>query len=273
LAAKGWRVFAGARRVEDVPATAGVSSVRLDVTNEPSIAEAVREISRKVGEEGLLALVNSAGIVVSGPLECVTGEELRKQFEVNVLGVAAVTRGVLPLLRKRGECTFGATAKWGTRNSQPRARIVTISSVSGLVAYPFLGAYAASKFATEAMADALRIELSPWGIGVALIEPGPVVTPIWQKALAMAAEQGERWGEAARKLYPVYFEKIPARLAESEKHGAPVEAVAARVERALTARRMKARYPIGPGSTLARLRKFIPDRVWDGLVKRALKKG
>jgi len=261
LAANNWQVFAGARRVSDLPTIPNLTPIQLDVSDEHSIITAAATISDRLNSTGLTALVNNAGIAISGPLECITADELRRQFEVNVLGLAAVTRAILPLLR---------THSTNPSNSAP-TRIINISSVSGLVAYPFLGAYAASKFAVEAMSDALRIELAPWRIGVTLIEPGPIVTPIWQKAVALSAEQASNWNPTAKSLYPVYFEKITARLADSENRGAPVEQVAALVERALTTRRPKSRYPIGPGSTLARIRKYLPDRFWDWLVRRALK--
>ncbi|HSI35638.1 MAG TPA: SDR family oxidoreductase [Tepidisphaeraceae bacterium] len=259
LAARGWRVYAGVR---DVAAFRHVSDalrpLRLDVTDAASIAAAL--VTIRAESPALTALVNNAGIAVSGPLECVTADELRQQFDVNVLGLAAVTRATLPLLRAHATAATSPTT------------IVNVSSVSGLLAFPFLGAYAASKFAVEAMSDALRIELSPWRIRVALVEPGPVATPIWAKAKSAGEGQAARWGPEACALYPRYFTMMPAQLAESERHAVPVEMVARTVERAVTAPRIKARYPLGPGSHIARLRKFVPDRWWDWLVRREVKK-
>ncbi|HXG61995.1 MAG TPA: SDR family NAD(P)-dependent oxidoreductase, partial [Planctomycetota bacterium] len=148
----GFRVFAGGRRPPAAPPGPG-TPVLLDVTDRESIALAARAVEA-AAPGGLAGLVNNAGVVSAGPLEFLPLDEIRRPFEVNVFGALAVTQAFLPLLRRA------------------RGRVVFMSSVSGLVATPFLGPYAASKFALEALGDALRMELSPWGLDVAIVEPG-----------------------------------------------------------------------------------------------------
>ncbi|GBL40485.1 dehydrogenase/reductase SDR family member 9 [Nitrospirota bacterium] len=150
LDAMGFQVFAGVRRREDGAALKARGSqrllpVRLDVTDEVSIAQAAALVKEAVGEEGIAGLVNNAGIAVAGPLEVLPIPELRKQFEVNVIGAVAVTQAFLPLVR------IG------------RGRIVNMGSIAGRATMPFLGPYSMSKFALEAMTTALRLELDTWG--------------------------------------------------------------------------------------------------------------
>jgi NAD(P)-dependent dehydrogenase (short-subunit alcohol dehydrogenase family) len=155
LAARGIRVFAGVRSESDGAslrqrASDGLTPVLIDVTVPDAIALARGTVADLVGPEGLAGLVNNAGVV----------DEVRKEFDVNVFGAIAVTQAFLPLLRGG------------------RGRIVNMSSISGRIALPFAGPYAASKFALEAISDSWRVELRPWGIRVAIVEPGEVDTPI-----------------------------------------------------------------------------------------------
>src|SRR5581483_7822637 len=166
----GWHVLAGVRRTGDAPA--GTEELRLDVTDPTQIRAAADRVERLDG------LVNNAGIVVAAPLEELPLDELRRQLEVNVVGQLAVTQALLPALRAA------------------RGRIVLVGSIAGRSALPFLGAYSASKFALEAVADALRIERAPAGIRVSLVEPGTIATPIWQRAAADADELAARLGPA-----------------------------------------------------------------------------
>ena len=140
----------------------------LDVTDGGQIAAAAETVAKSTGEAGLAGLVNNAGIVIPGPLELVPIDAWRRQLEVNVIGQVAVTQAFLPLLRKA------------------RGRVVNISSVNGGMAVPYMAPYSASKFAIEAITDAMRIEFRTFGIRVAAVEPGPIDTPIWQKSLAVA---------------------------------------------------------------------------------------
>ena len=173
----GFRVFAGIRNESDgrslIEGSAGrITPLLIEVTDSVSALAAADRVAGAVGSAGLSGLVNNAGIVVAGPLEFLPLSELRKQFEVNVLGQIAVTQAFLPLLR------------------QARGRIVNMSSIAGRVAFPYIGPYSASKYALEAISDALRIELLPWGISVSVIEPGDVATPIWKKSTSGGARNG-----------------------------------------------------------------------------------
>jgi NAD(P)-dependent dehydrogenase (short-subunit alcohol dehydrogenase family) len=251
----GWRVYAGVRTEAGAGALSGdgLCPVILDVTEERSVLAAVEKIAAEMGDAGLSGLVNNAGIAVPGPVELLSTDDLRRQFEVNLVGLAAVTRACLPMLRKG------------------QGRIVNMSSVSGRVAYPFLGAYAASKFALEALSDALRVELRPWGIRVVLIEPGSVKTPIWGKGQAGYEElerrtQGGRW-----ELYADAISRFGEKVRRSGEQGIPPEAIAKIVEKALTAKRPRARYVPGFGTRLMlRVAGLMPTRLWDWTIAREL---
>ena len=171
----GYRVFAGIRKSADGEslrrrASERLVPVRLDISDAMEVAQAARIIIEMLGGGGLAGLINNAGIVVGGMLEFLPLDALRRQLEVNVVGQIAVTQAFLSSLRKA------------------RGRIVNISSVSGLISSPFTGAYSASKFALEALTDSLRMELRPWKMHVALVEPGFIQTPIASKSLAAAEE-------------------------------------------------------------------------------------
>src|SRR5216117_3172488 len=169
LSGRGFRVFGTVRRAEDEAALerAGVTAVRMDVTDPASIARAREQVERALAGAPLQGLVNNAGIPAAGPLELFPLDELRQVLEVNLIGALAVTQAFLPLLKAS------------------RGRIVNMSSIAGLGALPFMGPYAASKFALEAMSDSLRRELLPFGVRVIVIEPGSVQSRIWDKVAAM----------------------------------------------------------------------------------------
>ena len=161
MKAAGWEVFAAARKDGDLERLRGegLTPLKLDVTDAGSIAAAKAE----VGGRKLHGLVNNAGVAVSGPIEHVPLDELRRQLEVNLVGQVAVIQAFLPNIR------------------EAKGRIVNVSSIGGRIALPLVGPYAASKVGLEAVSDSLRRELRPWGIHVSVIEPGAVVTPIWEK--------------------------------------------------------------------------------------------
>jgi NAD(P)-dependent dehydrogenase (short-subunit alcohol dehydrogenase family) len=263
LAAAGWRVFAGVRdpaageRLRGEAVAGGVMPLEIDVTDAGQIERArVRVAQEAAGGggaqgAGLDALVNNAGIGVGGPLELLSPEDLRMQFEVNVFGQVAVTRALLPALRAA------------------RGRIVLLSSIGGLVSVPFNGPYAASKHAIEALGDALRGELHSSNIHVSLIEPGSVKTPIWGKAqdtakgLEIPPELQEHYGRV-----PGAFAKV---LADTERRGVSPEQVAATIERALTARRPRARYLVGRDARgMALAHSLLPTGAFDRVLRRAL---
>jgi NAD(P)-dependent dehydrogenase (short-subunit alcohol dehydrogenase family) len=253
LARAGWTVLAGVRRREDGERLAAegpprrIEALELDVTDPAQIAAA----AARVDGSGLGALVNNAGIGVGGPLEVLTDDEWRRQFDVNFFGQIAVTRALLPALR---------TA---------RGRIVFISSIGGKVAMAFNGPYASSKHAIEAIGDALRVELARSGVQVTLIEPGSVATPIWDKTRGVA-EQIEIPAGLQRE-YGDIPEKMDKVLQDTGARGIPPADVAEAIEKALSATRAPARVLVGRDARmLATVRRLLPDRVFDGIVRRRL---
>jgi NAD(P)-dependent dehydrogenase (short-subunit alcohol dehydrogenase family) len=254
----GYRVFAGIRKSTDGDslrsrASARLVPVRLDVADETEIQEARRMVVDALPGKGLAGLVNNAGIVVGGMLEFLPLDSLRKQFEVNVIGQIAVTQAFLPSLRKA------------------RGRIVNISSLSGLISTPFTGAYCASKFALEALTDTLRMELRPWKMHVSLVEPGFVQTPIANKSLAAADEFRAQLPSEGLELYGPAFCAVRDATQREAAKGSPTDVVVKAVVHALTARRPRTRYVVGPQSAWQiRLARALPDRWLDSLIVRHL---
>ena len=255
LAAQGFNVFAGVRKQEDGERVAGdrIEPLIIDVTDDASVADAAESIRSAVGNSGLAGLVNNAGIGIAGPLEFVDISRFQQQLEVNVTGVLRTTKAMLPWIRLA------------------RGRIVNISSLGGRVAVPIVGPYNASKFALEGMSDTLRRELRPWGMHVALVEPGAVATPIWDKA-ADQAEEIER--DAPPEMRERYGEVIDAIRKEADKNrtdGVPPQEVAEAVAHALTAAKPKTRYLVGRDAKMrGPIAKVMPDRVLDAAIGRAL---
>ena len=234
LAATGWQVYAGVRKPGDAPPE--TTEVLLDVTDGAAIA-ALRF-------ERLDGLVDNAGIAVAAPLEDLPLDELRRQLEVNLVGQLAVTQALLPALRAA------------------RGRIVIVGSIAGRSALPFLGAYAISKFALEAMADSLRLEVAPDGIEVALVEPGTIATAIWTKPQPLADLVSDRYRSRVERFRVI----AAARAARA----APAERVAAAVEHALTAERPRTRYLVGRDARIRAAIERLPDRWRDRVLARAL---
>jgi NAD(P)-dependent dehydrogenase (short-subunit alcohol dehydrogenase family) len=249
LARAGWTVYATVRKEADgaelVAAAAGhqVTPLRLDVTDDAAVATLADSLP-----ERLDAVVNNAGIVVSGPLESLSAADLREQFEVNVVAAVAVTNAVLPRLRAA------------------RGRIVFVSSLSGIVSTPMTGAYNASKFALEAIADAWRLELRQWGIKVVLVEPAMTDTDLWRDAPEVLEEEAASMSDEHRALYGEHLEGMRKVIPRIQKMAKPVDTVAATIERALTATRPKARYPVGVDVRIqAALSGVTPARMMDAV--------
>jgi NAD(P)-dependent dehydrogenase (short-subunit alcohol dehydrogenase family) len=243
MAAAGWDVYAGVRRAEDGPAG---TPVVLDVTDASQVA-ALDEVL----PDRLDAVVNNAGVVVSGPVEALDLDDLRHQLEVNVTGQLAVTQAVLPRLRRS------------------RGRILFVSSVSGRVASPLTGAYNASKFAIEGLADAMRMELKPWGIAVVLIEPGSIDTDLWRNALDTADEAEAAMQPEHRELYAAHLAGMRKTIPRIQKQASPVEKAADAIEQALTADRPKARYLVGTDAKVQVALSALPTRVVDAVIGKA----
>jgi len=256
---QGWRVFAAVRREDDgrrlqAQASRRLRPVLLDVTDGPGIGAAVRDVEAAVGPGGLQGLVNNAGVAVGGPLEFISLDRFRWQFEVNVVGLLQVTQAFLPLLRTG------------------RGRIVNIGSIAGRVTSPMVGPYCASKHAVEALTDALRLELAPWGLHASVVEPGVVATPIWDKGLREMDAELARLPAGALARYDLLFRAFRRVLSVASRRGVAPESVARRVEHALTSPRPRHRYLVGRDARLRLAAQTILPRRWmDALIQRVLR--
>lgn len=258
LIARGYHLFGSVRKVADgqrVQAELGEQFTPLlfDVTDGDAVETAVSQVSQRIGSSGLAGLVNNAGIAVAGPLMHIPLAELKHQFNVNLFGLFDVTQKFLPLL--------GAATNLG----HPPGRIVNISSVSGKIVYPFLGPYAASKHALEALSDALRRELLIYGIDVVVIEPGSVKTPIWDKAQELDTTKYEQTD------YKNLLDGMKKVFVSQGKAGIPVKTVSETIYHALTAERPKTRYVLArkllSGWLIPR---YLPDRRLDKIFAKRL---
>jgi len=236
----GWLVYASVRRAGEAPE--GTTELVFDVTDAAGIARAAAQVDE------LDALVDNAGIAVASPLEFLPPDELTRQLDVNVVGQVRVLQAFLPKLRRS------------------RGRIVLMGSIGGRSALPFLGAYAMSKFALEAMADALRLEVAPFGVHVSIVEPGTIATPIWTKPQRAVDE----FPPEAVALYGERVEQFRRLAAERAGKAVPPDEVAKAVEHALTAAKPKTRYLVGPDAKRRARVEKLPDRLRDTLLLRFL---
>jgi len=258
LLGRGYRVFGSVRKQADADRLQAAwgehfTPLLFDVTDEGAVWLAAEQVSNAVSNGGLSGLVNNAGIAVPGPVMDLPVDEYRRQFEVNLFGQIAVTQAFLPLLGARKSCPY------------PPGRIINMSSVSGKIAYPFLSAYAASKYALEAFSDSLRRELMLYGIDVIVIEPGAVSTPIWDKADEIDTTP------FANSDYADTLARMVKGMVKMGNNAQGPEAVAHAVIDALESRHPKTRYAL-PTSWLTGwwLPRFLPTRWFDRLVARRL---
>lgn len=254
----GFSVLAGVRKSADgerlkKSASSRLTPVMIDVTSKSSIDEALAQVKARVGEQGLYGLVNNAGIAVAGPLEVLTDAHLREQFDVNVFGLMAVTRASLPLLRLA------------------KGRIVNMSSISGRTTAPLLGAYCASKYAVESLSDALRLELKEWGIRVAIIQPGMIATPIWDRSHESSMQ---RIGSDERidTLYGKLTKSLFSTVKEAKLKAIAPQKVADAVGHALASPRPRLRYAVGTDAKVGMLlARYLPASAMDRLILSQLK--
>ena len=254
LARSGFRVFAGVRQLEDGEALKQIAPERvtpiaIDVTDTATIDSAKSKVEKEIGGQSLYGLVNNAGILVSAPMEYLPLENFRHQLEVNVIGQVAVMQAFLPAIRNA------------------RGRIVNISSVSGFVAFPFTGAYCASKFALEAITDSLRMELQPWRISVIAIEPPFVKTPIWDKAVKNSEHIHRNISETCEQLYGTALRKKQSKALEEVEHAICADRVAKTLIRAFSDRVPKTRYLVGKDAYLSKIASVLPDRLRERLIR------
>ncbi|MEW6076191.1 MAG: SDR family oxidoreductase [Thermodesulfobacteriota bacterium] len=261
LARAGWRVFAGVRKPADgqaiqAEAPGAITPLIIDVTDAKSIGKAAAQVEADLAGAGLDGLVNNAGISVQGPLEFVPLAMFEQQLKVNVTGQLAVTQAFLPLIRRA------------------RGRIVFMGSESGRYTLPLLGPYSASKFALEAVGNALRLELMPAGIRVVLIEPGSAKTPIWDKASSSSDSLINSMPPQARNYYAAELRLLSKLPQKMNKLAFSPKKVSRAVIHALTAGRPNIRYVVGAearvmvafyGLTPARLADWITGKIMAAL--------
>ncbi len=248
LLAAGYRVFAGARRLDRMAglAAAGATLLKLDLTDDASIVAAVNTIKNEAGR--IDVLVNNAGYGSYGALEDVPLDEGRRQFEVNVFGLARLCQLVLPMMR-----------------AQKSGKIVNVTSIGGKIWEPLGAWYHATKFAVEGLSDCLRVEAAPFGVDVIVIEPGAIRTE-WA-GIARDGLLQMSGGSAYAELAKRHARMLAT--ADTSSLASPPEVVARTIVRAVTARRPKTRYATGGGArTILFLRKILPDRMFDRLIWR-----
>ncbi len=257
LAQLGFRVFAGVRSSADgdrlkAKSPETITPIQVDVTYNEQVRRAAERVATALQGPGLTGLVNNAGIAIAGPIESLPLAEFRRQLEVNLIGQIAVTQAFLPLIRKA------------------RGRIVNVGSIAGRSAMPFLGAYACSKFALEALTDALRVEVLPWGISVCIIEPGSIATPIWEKSRRVAEEILRSFPAEARQLYASAYDAMREATRKATSRAIPPDEVARAVAHALVAKKPRTRYVVGKDAKLRLWVERLPDRVRDGIILRGM---
>ena len=259
LDAKGYRVFAGVRKQADAESLADEGSDRLtpitiDVTEQRSIASAREEVEQAVGKDGLVGLVNNAGVGGGGPIETTPLEEYRDVLEVNLIGQIAVTQAFLPLIRRA------------------KGSVVFISSIGGRVASPFMSPYNSSKFGIEALGESLRHELKPWEIDVVIVEPGSIDTEIWGKGQDAIRDRVSKMPADARRLYGKQLSRFGEGIRETASRGISPDKVAEVVHRAISSDNPRHRYLVGTDAKIAaRLKGTLPDRIFARLAGRQMK--
>jgi NAD(P)-dependent dehydrogenase (short-subunit alcohol dehydrogenase family) len=251
----GWQVFPTARKPADLDALRadGYDPVALDLADPASVDDAARDVLSRTGG-ALGALVNNAGYCQAGALEDVDRDSLRAQFETNVFGLHQLTRALLPVFRR-----------------QACGRIANVSSVLGRSSVPMLGSYCASKFALEALSDALRIELRGSGVWVALIEPGAIVTQFRKNAAETLDRTVDRAGSAFGDVYAKEIERRRKQTKKTDFFTRPPEDVAARILHALESARPRRRYGVTPSAPLVEFMvRFVPHAWRDPLLARSV---
>lgn len=255
LAARGFHVLAGVRRDEDAERLVreSVEPVMLDITDPDHVRDIAERVANDSAGRPLSALVNNAGIAVNAPVETIPMTEWRRQFEVNFFGQVAITQALLPSLL------------------EARGRVVNVSSIGGRVVGPTFGAYAASKFAVEAMSDALRREVGRLGVRVIVIEPGTVATAIWGKGLATAQELVTSMSEEQQIRYRDIVAAVRDQAEKLQRGGIDPAEAAQAIVKAIETRDPRARYLVGrDAKVMARVAKLLPDRAVDWLIAKNL---
>jgi NAD(P)-dependent dehydrogenase (short-subunit alcohol dehydrogenase family) len=255
LAEHGFHVLAGVRRDDDAGrlASASIEPFILDITEPTQVAALSDRVANDGDHRTLRALVNNAGISVNAPVEALPMHEWRRQFDVNFFGHVAVTQALLPALL------------------DARGRIVNVSSIGGRVAAPTFGAYAASKFAIEAMSDALRREVGRLGVRVIVVEPGTVATAIWGKGLEKAQELVVGMPAQQQIRYGSLLAAVRKQAETLAREGIDPADAAQVIVKAIETGKPRARYLIGrDAKVMARVVRLLPDRAIDWVISRSL---
>jgi NAD(P)-dependent dehydrogenase (short-subunit alcohol dehydrogenase family) len=251
LASRGYHVLAGVRRAADADAlrATNLEPVILDITDPHQIEAVAGRVAADPARRPLRAVINNAGIAINAPVELLSMEEWRRQFEVNFFGHIAVTKAFLPALHASS------------------GRVVNISSIGGKIAMPTYGAYAGAKFAMEAMSDALRRELAPHGVQVVVVEPGGVRTEMTGHGIERANDTLASMSPAQRGRYGPLLQAIINQATAFTTSGLPSEAAGRIIADATTVRRPRSRYTIGrDAAILTRLSRILSDRVLDRIL-------
>jgi NAD(P)-dependent dehydrogenase (short-subunit alcohol dehydrogenase family) len=264
LAKNGFSVLAGVRKLQDaenlkIEVGANLQGIQLDIAGSDSIAAAAAKIAEITGESGLAGLVNNAGVSINGPLEFLSRDDWRKQFEVNVFGHVAVTQALLPALRRHVKASGPGTA-----------RIMFVGSIAGRISMPILGPYCASKHAIASIAASLRMELRKQGIHVCLIEPGSIQSEIWRKGeevVGTISKEGP-----ARENYGDMIDAVIRGARDAAKNAIPADHVARLVYRCMTSPRPPRRRTVGRDAMFAALlRRVLPEKLFDRILLGSLK--
>jgi short-subunit dehydrogenase len=259
----GFQVFAGVLTETEATDLQQKTSSRLiplilDITNEKQIASAAQTVANAVGKRGIIGLINNAGIASIGPLEISPLEGIKKQLDVNVVGIIAVTQAFIPLLR------------------QSRGRLLNIGSICGFMPSPFYGVYPASKYALESISDLFRFELRPWGIDVSLIQLGPVESPLFEKIGKQVEDLETSLSPGKQNLYSDFFEMMHRWRDNNFQDGLPklsTEAAVSKIIYALTTSRPKSRYFVAKISVKVwSMIRFLPDWILDAILREQMYK-
>jgi len=256
LARRGFHVLAGVRRVTDADAlrATNLEPIALDITKEADVAAFLKQMTGNSERRPLRALVNNAGIGVNAPVEVLPLSEWRRLFDVNLFGHVAMIQALLPAL------------------IESRGTVVNISSIGGKVAMATYGPYAGSKFALEAVSDALRREVEPLGVKVVVIEPTAVKTGMLDGVAGIAERVTSGMTIGQRGRYAALMQAVVTQAQAAIPQAIPAEAAARVVADAVTSKRPRARYTVGRNAaTLVRLARVLSDRMLDGLLVRNLK--
>jgi NAD(P)-dependent dehydrogenase (short-subunit alcohol dehydrogenase family) len=251
---KGFRVFGSIRKQADASRLKGefganFAPLLFDVTDEPAVLAAAREVRAALSGETLAGLVNNAGIAVPGPVLELSADEFRRQMDVNVIGPIIATQAFGPLL--------GVDASL----KGPKGRIVMISSVAGKNGNPLTPAYAASKHAIEGLSESLRRELMLFGVDVVIVAPGPVKTPIWTKG-----QDSFDMGKYRNSPYLPSMQKVAAYMQHLDSIGLPPEKIAEVVHGALTLPKPRVRYQVAPDPIRHLITNVLPKRMVDKII-------